>query len=73
MAEEKRHFEFPSRQVAVGSEARVAIALEFIAYYLDRIEGHLGKLVEVVDANGGGFPILQEELARIRKAIEVHK
>lgn len=69
MAEGKRSFMFPNREAIPPVEHRVAYALESIAHYLDRIEGHLEQLVKTVDANGGGFPLVQAELAQIRLAI----
>ena len=50
MAEEKRSFTFPSNRTATApAEYRVANALEHIAHYLERIDGHLERLVRPQD------------------------
>lgn len=56
---------------AVGQEtadsARGARALEFIAYYLDRIEQHLERIANAAE---GGTP-RDPELAEIRRQKEI--
>ncbi len=50
MPAERKAFLFPDQ---MNSEARVANALEFIAHYLDRIEGHLQRLADQQPEAGG--------------------
>lgn len=54
-------------------DERPTIALEFIAYYLDRIDDHLERLAVTLEATGGGFPMLKAELEGIRKVLDQKK
>lgn len=70
MAEAKREFRFPSQSAVPASEYRVASALEHIAHYLSRIDDHLEQLVKVVDGNGAGFPMIREEIQKLREVVD---
>jgi hypothetical protein len=71
VAQEKRNFMFPTREANPPVEHRVANALEHIAHYLERIDGHLEQLAKTVAENGNGFPVLRDQIAGVREAIEV--
>ena len=52
-----------------NSDERQAIALEFIAHYLDRIDDHLEKLAAVAES-GGATEKLRLQLMNIERAMD---
>jgi hypothetical protein len=51
MAQERKNYEFPDQSpLQTAPEIRSAKALEFIAYYLDRIDAHLERLADAVES-----------------------
>ena len=69
MPETKQKFVFTSRATgAIPVEARVANSLEFIAHYLDRIEGHLERLANAVESEGANQKV-RTQLQRIEQAL----
>jgi hypothetical protein len=66
MADQKRNFVFTnSTQVHAPVDQRVANALEFIAHYLDRIDGHLESLAAEMKAGRGDTTTLTSALQSI--------
>lgn len=51
---------------------RAARALEYTAHYLDRIEGHLGRIATAME-RGTGNELARRELAKIAEAIQRHR
>ncbi len=71
MANTKLKFPEPSGLAGEGNpESRTAAALEFIAYYLDRIEGHL-ESISISSAQGMGA--IRSELRDVASEIKRHK
>ncbi len=64
MPEPKRAYVFQDTQ-PMAVEARAANALEFIAYYLDRIDGHLERLAANVESGQANGARIGLELASI--------
>jgi hypothetical protein len=66
----KRNFPLSADVPAEGNpESRSATALEFIAYYLDRIEGHLERLANVAETQTSQTGMTRNGMAAIRAAI----
>jgi hypothetical protein len=68
----KKHFSFPAFKTSVPEHhtERSAEALEFIAYYLDQIEGHLERIANSVE-NGGVNEKLRLQLMNLEKTIDL--
>lgn len=52
MSEERLEWTFD--RAVFQSDTRQARALEFIAYYLDRIEGHMAKIAATLSTDAAG-------------------
>ena len=66
MPAQKQDFVFSNaRGVDLPADVRAAIALEFIAHYLDRIDGHLERLAANVESGQANGARIGLELASI--------
>jgi hypothetical protein len=66
---EKKQFRFhEEKTTAEAFQAdRNADALEFIAHYLDRIEGHLERIADSLEQNAGATGRVAEGIHALRK------
>ena len=71
MAEPKRSFPTPQHGIAGegNPDFRSAAALEFIAYYLDRIDGHLEQLASLSQGTGEAVGRISADLRGIAHLI----
>lgn len=69
MADVRRNFIFPSDPQNAPADMRAANALEFIAHYLDRIDGHLEALVAQARGGNGETAKIAQQLMSINQFV----
>jgi hypothetical protein len=65
----KKHFAFQelATDIPEHNTARGAVALEFIAHYLDRIDGHLEPIANAAEKNAAASGKIADGIALAKK------
>lgn len=70
MPKAKKHFEFSDEIAAsLSPEAKTLRVLEFIAYYLDRIDGHLEPLAAQTESGNSNGRLIAQHLGGILQLV----